>query len=87
MLFGLEDLPSEALGYAVGGPMPTAPQDPEGKKSAEMFYEIRIKPEADSSIRLLPRQRVVARIQMHRKPLAVQWWLSIRQLFQRRFHI
>jgi putative peptide zinc metalloprotease protein len=84
---GQEQLPSEALGYAVGGPMPTAPQDPQGTKSAEMFFEIRIKPDAGSPVRLLTGQRVVARIRMHPKPLALQWWLSARQLFQRRFHI
>lgn len=84
---GHEMLPSEALAYAVGGPMPTAPQDPQGTKSAEMFFEIRIKPNAGSSIHLLTGQRVVARIRMYPKPLALQWWLSGRQLFQRRFHI
>jgi putative peptide zinc metalloprotease protein len=84
---GQEELPSEALGYAVGGPMATAPQDPQGTKSAEMFFEIRIKPDAGPSIRLLTGQRVIARIRMHPKPLALQWWLSGRQLFQRRFHI
>ena len=84
---GHEQLPSEALGYAVGGSMPTAPQDPQGMKSAEMFFEIHIKPDAGSSVRLLTGQRVVARIRMHPKPLALQWWLSARQLFQRRFHI
>jgi multidrug efflux pump subunit AcrA (membrane-fusion protein) len=84
---GQEVLPSEALGYAVGGPMPTLPQDPKGTKAAEMFFEIRIRPNQDSSVRLLTGQRVVARIRMLPKPLAVQWWLSIRQLFQRRFHI
>jgi len=84
---GQEELPSEALGYAVGGPMATAPQDPQGTKSAEMFFEIRIKPDLGPSIRLLTGQRVVARIRMHPKPLALQWWLSGRQLFQRRFHI
>jgi putative peptide zinc metalloprotease protein len=84
---GHELLPSEALGYAVGGPMATAPQDPQGTKSAEMFFEIRIKPNAGSSVRLLTGQRVIARIRMHPKPLALQWWLSARQLFQRRFHI
>jgi hypothetical protein len=84
---GQEVLPSEALGYAVGGPMPTVPQDPQGTKSAEMFFEIRIKPDSGSSVRLLTGQRVVARIRMHPKPLALQWWLSARQLFQRRFHI
>jgi len=84
---GQEQLPSEALGYAVGGPMPTSPQDPQGTKSAEMFFEIRIKPDAGSPVRLLTGQRIVARIRMHPKPLALQWWLSARQLFQRRFHI
>ncbi|MBN1806806.1 MAG: hypothetical protein JW837_16280 [Sedimentisphaerales bacterium] len=84
---GQEILPSEALGYAVGGSIPTVPQDPEGKKAAEMFFEIRIKPDANSSVRLLTGQRIVARIRMDPKPLALQWWLSARQLFQRRFHI
>ena len=85
---GHELLPSEALGYAVGGSVPTVSQDPQGTKAAEMFFEIRIKPNADSSIRLLTGQRVIARIRMRRdKPLIKQWWLSARQLFQRRFHI
>jgi len=84
---GQELLPSEALGYAVGGSVPTVSQGAQGTKAAEMFFEIRIKPSADSSIRLLTGQRVVVRIQMNSKPLAVQWWLSVRQLFQRRFHI
>jgi putative peptide zinc metalloprotease protein len=84
---GQEVLPSEALGYEVGGAMPTLSKDPRGTKTAEKFFEIRIRPDSDSSIRLLTGQRIVARIQLRSKPLAVQWWLSIRQLFQRRFHI
>ncbi len=92
---GQKLLPSEALGYAVGGSMPTLPQDPpaatqrgeQGTKAAEMFFEIRIKPNANTSVHLLTGQSVVARIRMLPKPLAVQWWLSVRQLFQRRFHI
>jgi putative peptide zinc metalloprotease protein len=85
---GQELLPSEALGYAVGGSVPTASQDPQGTKAAEMFFEIRIRPNADSSIRLLTGQRVITRIRMRRdKPLIQQWWRSARQLFQRRFHI
>jgi hypothetical protein len=84
---GLEVLPSEALGYAVGGNMPTVAQDPSGKKAAEQFFEIRIRPNPDSSVRLLSGQRVVVRIQLPSKPLAAQWWRSVRQLFQRRFHI
>jgi len=84
---GQEVLPSEALGYAVGGAMPTLSQDPRGITAAEQFFEIRIRPNPDSSVRLLSGQRVVVRIQMPSKPLAAQWWRSVRQLFQRRFHI
>jgi len=84
---GLEVLPSEALGYAVGGTMATVSQDPSGKKAAEMFFEVRIRPNPDSSVRLLSGQRVIVRIRMPSRPLAAQWWRSARQLFQRRFHI
>lgn len=84
---GQEELPSEALGYGVGGSVPTVSQDSRGLTAAEKFFEIRIRLNPDSSARLLTGQRVVARIKMPSKPLAVQWWLSLRQLFQRRFHI
>ncbi len=91
---GQEELPSKALGYAVGGSMPTLVEDPRGVRTAEKFFEIRIKPiidpnlnDSNNQIRLLPGQRIVARIQTPNKPLAVQWWRSLRQLFQRRFHI
>jgi putative peptide zinc metalloprotease protein len=84
---GQEVLPSEALGYAVGGSMPTDLRDPSGTRTAEHFFEIRIKPSSGGPVRLLSGQRVVARIQLPSKPLAAQWWRSIRQLFQRRFRI
>jgi putative peptide zinc metalloprotease protein len=78
-------LPSEALGYSVGGSVPT--QDKEGKKAIENFFEIRIRPDNSGSARLLCGQRVIARIQMPSCPLAQQWWRFIRQLFLRRFYI
>ncbi len=84
---GLEILPSQALGYAIGGSTPTKSGDPNGIKAAEKFFEIRIHPEANGSVRLLTGQRVIARIKLPSKPLAVQWWNSMRQLFQRRFRI
>ena len=84
---GQQVLPSEALGYAVGGSMPTIAQDPRGIRTAEKFFEIRIRPTPDRRIRLLSGQRVIARIQLPTKPLAAQWYRSVRQLFQRRFRI
>jgi putative peptide zinc metalloprotease protein len=84
---GQEVLPSQALGYAVGGSMPTLLQDPNGVRTAEKFFEILITPSPDSPVRLLCGQRIIARIQMPAKPLALRWWQSSRRLFQRRFHI
>lgn len=84
---GQELLPSVALGYAGGGAMPTQTEDQLGTRAAEKFFEIRIKPNSDSSVRLLTGQRVVVRIRMSSKPLVIQWWQSARQLFQRRFRI
>jgi len=84
---GQEVLPSEALGYTVGGSMPTDLRDPSGVRTAERFFEIRIKPSSDKPVNLLSGQRVIARIQLPSKPLAAQWYRSARQLFQRRFRI
>jgi putative peptide zinc metalloprotease protein len=84
---GQEVLPSEALGYAAGGAVQTQAKDPSGRRTAEKFFEVWIKPDIDSSQRLLTGQRVIARVKLESKPLAVQWWLALRQLFQRRFHI
>jgi putative peptide zinc metalloprotease protein len=84
---GLEMLPSDALGYTAGGSMPVISRDQRGTRTAEKFFEIRIKPNMNGQDRLLTGQRVIARIQMSPKPLIAQWWQSARQLFQRRFHI
>ena len=84
---GQQMLPSQALGYAVGGSMPTQANDPSGRKSTEQFFEVWIRPDIDSSETLLLGQRVIARVRLQSKPLALQWWLELRQLFQRRFQI
>ena len=84
---GQERLPSASLGYAVGGKTVTAEDDPQGLKAAERFFEVRIRPDADRDVRLLSGQRVVVRLRLADKPLGLQWWRSIQQLIQRRFHI
>ena len=82
---GLETLPSPALGYAAEGSIETDPEDPKGLRPAERIFEIRIAP--DNSEQLLPGQRVIVRLERDKKPLMVQWWRSILQLVQKRFHI
>jgi putative peptide zinc metalloprotease protein len=84
---GQQRLPSAALGYAVGGAIATLAGDQKGTTTAERFFEIQIAPDPNSSVRLLSGQRVVVRFKLHPKPLIAQWWRSVRQVFQRRFHI
>lgn len=84
---GQQVLPSQALGYAVGGSMATQARDPQGIRSAEMFFEVRIRPHPSDTVKLLTGQRVIVRLRTKPKPLAVQWWHSLRQLFQRRFRV
>jgi putative peptide zinc metalloprotease protein len=84
---GDDVLPSEALGYAAGGTMPTRSRSPKDRTTAERFFEIRITPTGPHTATLMSGQRVVARLRMKDKPLLAQWWQSARRLFQRRFHI
>jgi putative peptide zinc metalloprotease protein len=83
---GQKDLPSAALGYAVGGTVQTATDDPKGLRAQEPFFLVRIAPDPQSDVKLLTGQRVMVRLSMTDKPLAVQWWRGILQLVQRRFH-
>ncbi len=80
-------LPSQALGYAVGGSVPVDLRDPTGTTAAEKFFEVRIRLRWDDSAQWLTGQRVVVRVRLKSKSLARQVWHYGRQLFQRRYHI
>jgi len=84
---GSVNLPSAALGYLAGGPVATSPEDRRGLRAAERFFEVHVAPDQAAAGRLLSGQRVVVRFNMPEKPLALQWWRALRQLFQRRFHV
>jgi len=98
---GSKQLPSPALGYQMGGELNTAPDDQHGTKTTENFFEVRIgnlklvsappdialKYDNTSDVPLLPGQRVVVRFDMPPKPLAVQAWTKLRQVFQKRFQM
>ena len=98
---GSNTLPSPALGYQVGGLLNTAPDDQRGTKTTEHFFEVRVgnlklasAPEKiredfahTSDVPLLPGQRVVVRFEMPPKPLALQAWNKLRQVFQKRFQM
>ncbi|MHC4715396.1 MAG: hypothetical protein ACYS5V_00350 [Planctomycetota bacterium] len=78
-------LPSPALGAVADGPVVTAPDDRRGVQAAEGFFPVHVAPEPTE--RLLGQQRVVIRLDMPKRPLVLQWWRSLRQLFQRRFRV
>lgn len=87
---GLMNLPSRALGYSAGGAMEVAMDDPEGRRAADPFFEFVIIPQPEPGADTLPLkagQRVAVRFTLQDKPLALQWWLSIRQLIQLRLNI
>jgi len=79
------DLPSQGMAAIADGPLVTAPDKQGGMKAAEGFFLIRVEP--DGTERLLEKQRVIVRFDLPKKPLAAQWWRSLRQLFQRRFRV
>ena len=84
---GQDRLPSPALGFRAGGPIPVRPDDPNGVRAAERVFEIRVRPDQSGSADLKAGHRVVIRIRMQSKPLLVQWWTTARQVLQRRFYL
>ena len=84
---GQQQLPSASLGYAAGGSMAVSAEDPKGLQAAERFFEVHVAPEETPAVRLLAGQRVMVRLRMPSRPLAVQGWHTLLQLVQKRFHI
>jgi putative peptide zinc metalloprotease protein len=98
---GSNQLPSAALGYQMGGEFNTSPEDRQGTKTTENFFEVRIdhitlekaprdvlaKSKETGRLPLLPGQRVIVRFDLAKKPLAEQAWTAVLQLFQRKFQM
>lgn len=80
---GQDQLPSAALGYAAGGAMRTDAKDTSGRRSVVPFFEILVVP-SDPPAALRPGQTMVLRFDTTPKPLAVQGWRALLQLFQQR---
>jgi putative peptide zinc metalloprotease protein len=83
---GQERLPSAALGHLAGGATLTSSDDPNGVRAAERLFRIELICDSPQ-FRLLGKQRVTVRLELPARPLAMQWWHAIQQVFQRRFHI
>lgn len=81
---GQEQLPSAALGYAAGGATRVDQEDASGRRAAEPFFEILVAPSDDPSVTLRPGQTMALRFETSPKPLFVQGWRTLLQLFQNR---
>ena len=83
---GDKKLPSQALGYAAGGATETDASARDGETSKERTFQVIVRPDPGSNVKLLSGQRVVIRFELARTSLARQWWEALRRLVQRRLH-
>ena len=81
---GQAQLPSAALGYAAGGGTRIDQTDASGTLAAEPFFEILVAPEEPLPFVLRPGQTMALRFETAPKPLLVQGWRTLLQLFQQR---
>ena len=84
---GQRTLPSPALGWHGGGEMPVAPDDPQGLKSAEPFFEVRVALPPDARVALLHGRSGKIRFDQEWEPLLPRWIRSLRQLLQKRYQL
>jgi len=84
---GQERLPSAALGYSAGGSTQIVLDDASGRQTAEPFFEILVVPARQEPGQVRPGQTMVLRFETSAKPLLVQGWRTLLQLFQQRFQI
>jgi putative peptide zinc metalloprotease protein len=80
-------LPSAALGLTAGGDVPVAPDDPNGRKSAEPFFEVHADVESTTRLALLHGRTGKVRFDLPSEPLLPRWIRSLRQMLQKRYQI
>lgn len=80
-------LPSPALGWAGGGPIPVAQDDPDGRKTIEPFFEVRADLAPGAKAALLDGRSGEIRFDLPAEPLLPRWTRQLRQLLQKRYQI
>jgi putative peptide zinc metalloprotease protein len=80
-------LPSPALGWAGGGPVPVAADDTRGVRAAEPFFLLVARVPTNPAITMLHERTGIIRFSLPPEPLLWQWIRSLRQLLQQRFQI
>ena len=81
-----EQLPTTALGSEGGGQIVVDPRDPKGVTATQKVFQVDVELPTSSS-RLNVGGRAYVRFDHGWEPLAVQWYLAVRQLFLSRFNV
>jgi len=81
-----EQLPTTALGSEGGGQIVVDPRDPKGVTAIQKVFQVDVELPA-SAARLNVGGRAYVRFDHGWQPLAVQWYLTLRQLFLARFNV
>jgi len=81
-----EQLPTTALGSEGGGQIVVDPRDPKGVTAIQKVFQVDVELPAAAG-RLNLGGRAYVRFDHGWQPLAVQWYLSLRQLFLARFNV
>ncbi len=80
-------LPSAALGWAGGGEVAVAPDDPHGQRAAEPFFEVHASVQAPSDVTLLDGRSGKIRFDLEPEPLLPRWTRRLWQLLQKRYQL
>ncbi len=78
-------LPSPSLGWLAGGDIPTEKRDPDGRRAAEPFFEVRGSLAQTAGVHFADGQTGRMRFRLPPKPLLQQGWRRLQQLLQRRY--
>jgi len=80
-------LPTPALGWAGGGPVRVASDDPTGRRTAEPFFLVVAKVENNEAVAMLNDRTGIVRVSLPKEPLLTQWTRNLRQLLQERYQL
>ncbi len=79
-------LPSKALGTMGGGNIAVDPADPDGVRTAQSIFQFDLVLPEDANL-TYSGSRVYVRFDHGTRPLGIQWYRSLRQLFLRQFSV
>lgn len=82
-----QTLPSPAIGWAGGGDVAVSPNDPEGSKAAEPFFEVRADLQPAPEVALVHGRAGKIRFNLESEPLLPRWIRRFRQLVQTRYQL